>query len=87
MKTNPYTPVHITPRISDPHGYARIFTNGLEMMLNTECDWLINDRKTINQYGYTDTDRAYILYKSISHDLEYIRADMAVYSYIMEGWC
>lgn len=87
MKRNPYTPVHTTPRISDPHGYARIHTNGLETMLNTECNWLINDHKSINQYGYTDTDYAHALYKSRSKDLEYIRIDMTIYSYIMEGWC
>lgn len=89
MKTNPYTPVHTTPRISDAHGYASIHTNGLESMLNIECDWLINSNKSlfhVNQYGYTDTDYAHALYFK-SQDLEYIRVDMSIYSYIMEGWC
>ena len=90
MKSNPYTPVHTTLRISDPHGYARIHTNGLETMINTECDWLINSNKSVyhlNQYGYTDTDYARALYKSRMRDLEYIRVDMSIYTYIMEGWC
>lgn len=41
----------------------------------------------IHTDGYADTDYAYALYKSKSKDLEFIRIDMTIYSYIMEGWC
>lgn len=87
MKRNAFTPVPTTPRISDAHCYASIHTNGLESMLNTECNWIIRDCEIMNQYGYTDTDYAHALYESKSIDLEYIRVDLSAYSYIMEGWC
>lgn len=87
MKENAYTPAYHIPRISETRRYPFAHLHGIEEMLNTEVEWLNADRQSHRLFDfYHDTDLAFAMYKSVCRDLEYINADLAIYSYIVEGW-